>query len=331
MSKPRNPITSTEPFDHDSIHHGHLVLPWSRDDSAWGTLRIPITVMRHGEGPCALVTGGKHGDEYEGPLAIVDFARSANLDDVAGTIILVPYMNYPAFLAGKRTSPLDGGNMNRTFPGRPNGTITEKIADYFQNTLLPMADAVLDFHSGGKTLEFLPLAASHVLEDKEHSKRCAVARDAFGAPWSLNMVEIDSTGMYDDAAEAAGKTFVTTELGGAGTTTPETIAIAKRGLNNFLKHVGVLAGELDSAEPRVLSQPGDHCFCFAPESGMLEPGAALGDTLTANSVVARIWSTGRMGVAPLDLRAKMDGILIARHVPGLVQAGDCVAVFAVED
>ena len=329
--KPRNSIDSTLPFDRNGIHHGHLVLPWSRDESAWGTLRIPITVLRNGEGPSALITGGNHGDEYEGPLAIVDFAQSAKLDDIAGTIILVPFINYPAFLAGKRTSPIDGGNMNRIFPGRPDGTVTEKIADYFQNTLLPMADAVLDFHSGGKTLEFLPLAASHVLEDKEQRNRCAAARDAFGAPWSLNMVEIDSTGMYDDAAEAMGKTFVTTELGGSGTTTPETVAIARRGLRNFLKHTGNLAGEIEPVQSTILSQPGDNCFCFAPEVGMLEPVIALGGAVNEDTVVARIWPTGHTGVAPLELHAEMTGILIARHIPGLVQCGDCVAVFAVED
>ena len=55
--------------------------------------------------------------------------------------------------------------MNRSFPGRPDGTLTEKIADYFQRCLLPLADYVLDIHSGGKTLQFVPFAAAHVLAD----------------------------------------------------------------------------------------------------------------------------------------------------------------------
>ena len=62
-----------------------------------------------------------------------------------------------------RTSPIDRGNLNRSFPGRPDGTVTEKIADYFQRVLLPLADVVLDFHSGGKTLDFLPFCAAHIL------------------------------------------------------------------------------------------------------------------------------------------------------------------------
>jgi hypothetical protein len=60
-------------------------------------------------------------------------------------VIIVPAMNYPAFRAGTRTSPIDKGNMNRSFPGRPDGSVTQKIADYFQRTSLPLADIVLDF------------------------------------------------------------------------------------------------------------------------------------------------------------------------------------------
>ena len=75
MSARPNPIMSTVPFDKDGIHHGHLVLPWSRDDSAWGTLRIPICVARNGNGPVALITGGNHGDEYEGPITITRLIR----------------------------------------------------------------------------------------------------------------------------------------------------------------------------------------------------------------------------------------------------------------
>ena len=330
MSARPNPIMSTVPFDKDGIHHGHLVLPWSRDESAWGTLRIPICVARNGKGPVALITGGNHGDEYEGPLAVVEWCNSVDLDAVGGTVIAAPFMNYPAFLAGKRTSPVDGGNMNRLFPGRPDGTVSEKIADYFQNTLLPLADCVLDFHSGGKTLDFVPLAASHILDDKEQEAHCAAARDAFAAPFSLAMREIDSAGMFDDAAEAAGKTFVTTELHGGGTNTAQTNIIARRGLRNFLIHCGILNARPELTSTRLLHQPDGACFHFAEEAGMLEFCVDLGSPVTTGDVLARIWSTTGTGKPTLDISAQREGIVIARHFPGLVQVGDCAAVLAVE-
>ena len=278
----------------------------------------------------ALVTGGNHGDEYEGPLAILDWIYSVDPEQISGQVIAIPFMNYPAFQAAKRTSPIDGGNMNRIFPGNPKGSVTEKIADYFQNTLLPVADFVLDFHSGGKTLEFVCLAASHVLEDKEQEARCAAARDAFGAPFSLSMREIDSAGMYDDAAEAMGKTFVTTELGGGGGSTPETQAVARLGLRNFLNHAGILTGELVPSISRQLVQPDSNCFHFAPQAGVLELQIELGTQVQAGDLLAKIWPSNRTGTDPIHITSNRDGVLIARHFPGLVQDGDCLAVLAVD-
>ena len=156
-----SPITPTVDLDKQGVQHGFLRLPYSRDDSAWGSVMIPIAVIRNGNGPTALLTGGNHGDEYEGPIALFDLARTLDVGKVSGTVIIVPAMNYPAFRAGTRTSPIDKGNMNRSYPGKPDGTVTQKIADYFTRELLPRADVVLDFHSGGRTLDFVPFAAAH--------------------------------------------------------------------------------------------------------------------------------------------------------------------------
>lgn len=324
----KSAITPTIDFDADGVAHGFLRLPHSRDDSAWGSVMIPITVAKNGEGPTVLVTGANHGDEYEGPLALVELAATIDAAELTGRVILIPFMNMPAFAVGTRTSPIDAGNMNRLFPGRPDGTVSEKIADYFQRTLLPMADVVLDFHSGGKTLDFLPFAASHVLEDKEQEARCSAARDAFNAPYSMQMLEIDSAGMYDDAAEALGKVFVTTELGGAGTSTPETVAIARKGLRNLLIYSGIMQGEMELAPSRHLTQNDDSCFHFSPVGGMVEYTRTLGDPVKKDDVLARIWDTTRTGVAPLEILSKMDGLLTVRHTYGLIQSGDCLAVLA---
>ena len=240
-----SPITSTVPYNKDGVHHGFLRLPHSRNDSAWGSLMIPISVIRNGTGPTALLTGANHGDEYEGPVALQNLALYLTVSDISGRVIIVPAFNYPAFRAGSRNSPIDDGNMNRVFPGNPSGTVTEKIADYFMRTLVPMSDVVVDIHSGGKSLEFLPFAAAHVLADKDQQAACVAAMRAFNAPYSMLLLEIDNTGMYDTAVEDQGKVFVSSELGGGGTTTAKTVSIAKKGIRNVLIHSGILKAEPD--------------------------------------------------------------------------------------
>ncbi len=323
-----SPIVASVDFNAEGIQHGFLRLPYSRDDSAWGSVMIPIAVIKNGEGPTALLTGGNHGDEYEGPLALFELANTLTAEEVNGRIIIVPAMNYPAFRAGTRTSPIDKGNLNRLFPGRPDGTVTEKIADYFQRALLPLADFVFDFHSGGRTLDFLPFAAAHILPDKTHEERCFAAVRAFGAPYSMRMLEIDAVGMYDTAAEALGRVFVTTELGGGGTSTPRTVGIARRGLRNFLIHCGILGGDIEASETVWLDMPSDDCFAFCECEGVIELLVELGGTVKKGEPLARIYAPERTGVAPTICHAKMDGLLVARHFPGLVKTGDCVAVVA---
>ena len=329
MTTPANPISPTIPFDQDGIHHGYLRLPHSHDGSAWGNLMIPITVIKNGDGPTALLTGANHGDEYEGPVALQNLAVSLTPDAINGRVILVPYMNYPAFRAGKRTSPIDGGNMNRIFPGKPDGTATQKIADYFEHQLVPLADFVLDFHSGGRTLDFVPFAACHRLPDAAHEAQCNEAMMAFNAPYSMTLLEIDNVGMYDTAVENQGKVFVSTELSGGGSISAKTAGIALRGARNFLIHAGILAGTIDHEPTVILDMPDGDCFAFAETEGMLEMMVDLGETVEKGQTIAQIWPLDRSGVSPQKVLAKQMGVLAGRHFPGLVAMGDCLAVIGI--
>lgn len=327
----QNPIRPTIPLDGQGKAHGFLRLPYSRNDSAWGSVMIPLTVIANGQGPTALLTGGNHGDEYEGPVALQQLAWDIDPAQVSGRIIIVPYMNYPAFRAGTRVSPIDHVNLNRTFPGRPDGSVTQKIAHYFHDVLVPMADLVLDYHSGGKTLDFLPYAAAHYQDDPAHQAACVAAVQAFDAPYTMMMREIDAVGMFDTVVEAQGKVFVTTELGGGGTVTARSARIAIRGARNVLRHAGVLAGTVPAGGGGpMLDMPGDDCFHFATRDGLFHPLLDLGQEVCAGQPIARIWSPDRTGVPPTEVTANRDGIIAARHFPGLVQSGDCLAVIAVQ-
>lgn len=326
----KNPISPTIPLDAQGKHHGFLRLPYSRNDSAWGSVMIPITVIANGEGPTALLTGGNHGDEYEGPIALQALAWEIEPEEVSGRIIIVPYMNYPAFRAGTRVSPIDQVNLNRCFPGRPDGGVSQKIAHYFADVLVPVADVVLDYHSGGKTLDFLPYAAAHYLDDRDQQARCVEAVRAFGAPYTMMMREIDNVGMFDTTVEQQGKVFVTTELGGGGTATARSAQIAIRGARNVLRHAGILSGPIEAAGDSILlDMPGDECFHFATRDGLMHPLADLGDRVSAGQPIAQIWPPDRTGVEPVEVLANCDGIIAARHFPGLIQTGDCLAVIAV--
>ena len=153
-----SPVKSTIDFEQDGLQHGFLKLPHSHDKSAYGSMMIPISMAKNGEGPTALLTGGNHGDEYEGPIALFDLARTIDPRQIRGRVILVPAMNYPAFQAGKRTSPIDSGNMNRSFPGNPEGSITEKLRIISNGFCCLWPNGCLTFTPAGKPWIFFLFA-----------------------------------------------------------------------------------------------------------------------------------------------------------------------------
>ena len=326
----QSPVLVTVDFDAEGVQHGHLKVPYSGDDSAWGAVMIPVTIVKNDVGPTVIFTGANHGDEYEGPIALWWLSNELKSKDIRGRVIIVPAMNYPAFKAGKRTSSIDGGNMNRAFPGRPDGTITEIIADYFNRVLLPMADYVVDLHSGGKTLDFVPFACAHVLEDKHQQARCIAAMEAFNAPYSLMLLELDSAKMYDTAAEKMGKVFIGTELGGGGSASATTVAIAKRGILNLLKHAGILSGEPERGPSISLVTPDHRSFVTSEHSGLLEMCVDLGSDVKNGEVIALVHDIERTGTQPVEYKATIDGVLAGRHYPSLTQPGDNLAVIAIK-
>ena len=144
----------------------------------------------------------------------------------------------------------------------------------------------------------------------------------------MRMIEIDAVGMYDTAAEEMGKVFITTELSGGGTATAATVSIARRGVMNVLKHAGIVSGDIETGRSVWLDMPSADCFRFAEDAGLIEPCVDLGARVRAGDIIARVHRIDRTGQSPQDYRAALDGVLAARHFPGLVKMGDCLAVVA---
>src|SRR5262245_63623226 len=92
---------------------------------------------------------GNHGDEWEGQIGLGNLIRALQPKDIKGRLVILPSANFPAAMEGRRTSPIDEGNLNRSFPGDAEGTITQQIAYFIEHSLLPGFDYSFDFHSGG--------------------------------------------------------------------------------------------------------------------------------------------------------------------------------------
>ncbi len=215
-------------FDRDGKQVGYLNLPHSSDISAHGNICIPIAVIRNGDGPTALFEGGNHGDEYEGQVGLLKLIRSLQPDQIRGRVIILPSANFPAVEAGTRNSPIDGGNLNRSFPGDPNGGPTDMIAHYV-DALIAQADIFVDLHSGGRTLRFLPYVMTRLTPRTPQAANMA-ALHAFGAPVGVVAGPEREERYAWSSAERRGIPCLTGEFGGSGQLSIEGLRIVERGV-----------------------------------------------------------------------------------------------------
>jgi predicted deacylase len=307
---------------------GTLAVPQSTNSSGWATEYIPIAVINGGSGPTALVFGGNHGDEYEGPVTLMTLARELDPDQLQGRVIVVPMLNRPAVAVGTRLSPIDGKNMNRAFPGRPDDSITGMIAHYVSSVLFPLADLVIDIHSGGRSAHFLPSVNMHRVPDDGQMERMLAAATAWGAPYVFIYRDVGGVGLLPGEAERLGKVTLGTEMGSASQFGSEILALTAAGVRNVLRHSGILVDQPVTAPPAapviVAAEERDD-YIMAPVSGIYEPFHEMGAWYRAGQAVGQIHLIEQPFAPPVPVLARTDGMLISRRAFPLTRQGDCVA------
>lgn len=328
-------ITSLD-FEKLGKQQGFLQVPYSHNLGGWANVMIPITVVAGGRGSTVLVLGGNHGDEYQGQIAAMKLARELAPEMVTGRIILIPSLNFPAARAGTRLSPLDGMNLNRAFPGQAEGSVTSQIAHFLTTVLFPMSDVVIDIHSGGRSMEFVPCAHMHLVPDLEQRRAMLAAMLAWNTDFAFLYADIAGSGLLPVEAENQGKLVVTTELGGGEAIPAHVHRIAESGLRNVLIHVGALRGEQQTRAslglaPTILTQAlNREDYLLAPESGIFEIKFELGSKIAQGDVVGVIHHLERPDRQPEAIVAHHEGYLVTMRAPCVTQQGDCVAVVAQE-
>ena len=326
MATKKSRIMSEIDFDRDGKHQGFLRLPHSVHRSAYGWLAFPIVCIKNGAGPSVYLQSGNHGDEYEGQVALMKLCRELEAEHIRGRVIIFPTANAPAARAGLRTSPIDGGNLNRSFPGDPDGTPTEMIAHYIESVLLELADYVLDLHSGGSSMMMVPFAEIKESGDTEWNARTRALLQAFGCPISCVTEVVDDRTMAA-AAVRRGNIFLGTELGGGGTVTPGALAIGENGVRRALKHLGILPPDYpveEAGEIRMMQVGGSEYYVFAPDDGLFEPFVDLEATVGKGQPAGAIHFPETPWREPSIAGFDLDGFVLMKRMPGRTQRGDCL-------
>jgi len=295
-----------ERFDLDRLRPGSrdsFVLPIMRLPDG-GELNLPVLAATgQADGPTLTVLAGVHGDEYEGIRAIPQIFRAFDLAELRGRLIMVPVCNVPAYRTATRSSPIDGLNLARAFPGDAHGTVTQRIAHILTEQVIAPASLLIDLHSAGVAYS-MPTLVGYPYADTAHGRASREAALAFGCNvvWA-HPPDPSAGGRTISAAEALGIPWIYTEAAGGGRTLPEDVKCYRNGVLNVLRCHLLGAGNTD-APIRV------------DTSGYFISEVALLDTVTTGHVLGHVLD---FAGAPLEtIRAHIDGrVVMIRGIPAI--------------
>ena len=319
-------------FDKAGRQASYLRAPLSRNTSGWGTVEIPIVVVKNGTGPTVLFTGGVHGDEYEGLISVSQLARTLDTAAIQGRVIMMPAVNVPAVLNDTRLSPVDNRDLNRCFPGNPRGTFSEMLAHFVESVILPHVDISVDVHTAGHSGDTALSTNMHYLSDPEMRRKTMAAAAAFGAPYNVVFWGVDEGATLTSSVERRGILSLGTELGGWGRVNIEGVRIGHRGLSNTLKHFGLIEGKPETGQrdgspgTRHMMVRDQACYAFAPAEGVFEPRHMVGDSVEEGELAGYLHFVEDIDRAPIEVHYGRSGVIWMGAGPGRVKRGDVVAV-----
>lgn len=285
-------------------------------------------------GPHVLVTGGVHGDEFE-PMAAARrlIALFHARPPLRGTVMLVPVVNEPAFRRGSRVAD-DGLDLARTCPGKPDGSVTERIAHELSE-LIRGADYYIDLHTGGTRLRVLPLVGYTLHPDPAVLAAQRRMAKAFGLPIAWG-TDPNLEGRSLSVARDANVPAIYAEYHGGGGCDPAGAAAYVSGCLRVLAAVGVNdeAPPATGPEPLVVedSRPGSGHMQVnhpSPCEGFFEPCVTLGMRVRAGDTLGTV--TDVLGRTAEPILAAYGGIVIVLHTFARVEAGTSVAVILPTD
>jgi predicted deacylase len=290
---------------------------------------IPVTVIEgEYDGPVLALIAGTHGSEPSPILALQRVRTEIRPAELHGTVIIVHVANLPSFT--RRTiyrGPYDWKNLNRVFPGKADGTASERIAHAITTQVIDACDFLIDMHSGDGNEALRPYSYWNQLgvDERVDAKALELAL-AFG----IDHIVIDRDRPRDpngsvfcsNTAHVRGKPAVTTEAGGVGVPTEEMVALNVRGAYGVLRHLQMLPGTPPTVEHPVWIEP-SHVLT-SPAAGTWHACAHPDQRVLTGELLGRI--TNYFGEPVTDVRSPIDGLVLYIVVSPAMGTGEPVAM-----
>ena len=273
-----------------------------------GSEQVTIPYVRlvgtAGDGPHLTVIAGVHGTEYTSIAAAREWARELCEDEIRGQVTVVPVVNLPAFWARSPfVVPLDGKNLNRTFPGRADGSAAERLAAAVTETFIVGSDHLLDLHAGDLPEALEPFTLYDESPVGDRARELALA---YGLGHVVRQAAAGRTVGGSTSAVAAdlGIPAITAESGQCGILERESVERHLRGLRNVARFLGILDGEAERYPTPV--EHDSWLWLRTGAAGWWQPTVATGQDVEAGALLGTVAPI--LGDGPVEVRAPAAGV-----------------------
>lgn len=290
--------------------------------------QLPVSVINGSKpGPVLALIAGTHGYEYAGIIALQRIRQELDPAELSGTLLLVHIANPPSFYG--RTiyySPADSKNLNRVYPGKADGTLSERIAHAITTLVIEQSDYLIDLHAGDgnealRPYIYLPQTGNAELDEK--SRGLAVAFGLDHIVLDKGREQPPEASLYtDQTAISRGIPAITTETGQLGLTDDYWVSLAEDGILNVMRHLEMLPGEAKPNEHVVWLE--DYEVIRAPASGIFRAAVRDGYAIAEQGLLGEL--VDPFGESIAEIRAPFAGIV--NYVLGTppVTAGEPLAM-----
>ncbi len=273
---------------------------------------LPVYAFRGKEdGPTLLLTAGLHGDEINGIEVIRRLIVEDALMPEKGMVIAIPLVNVYGFIYNSRNLP-DGKDLNRCFPGSPNGSLANRLAFILMNEIVPLVDFGVDFHTGGSRITNYPQIRC-VLSNSINRELAS----AFGAPYIINSNLIDKS--FRKEASKLSKTILVYEGGESLRLDEFSISQGKAGIRRLMQYLE-MKNYREKAQVSVVLQ--QTTWLRAKISGIFNCFVEYGTTVRKNQALANI--TDPYGKTKMIMKSPNDGYIIGLNNMPVVNTGDAL-------
>jgi len=271
-----------------------------------------------GKGPTLLLNAAVHGNEVVGVEVVRKIVDEIDPNRLSGNLIAVPIVNPMAFTSGLRWDPYDNIDMNRIFPGDPDGTMTERVAYSFFSTFVQQADYILDLHSAEFPDELIPHIRIRV-DRPTQQYRDLVAATGINAVWKGPSIK----GMLQTQAFQNKTPCVTIEIGAAGVITKTDVLVGTTAVKNVMAVLGMIDETASIPDRQILLQSNE-AWVRSPFGGIFKPAIVLGQFVKKGDIIGDIIDPTSYKTE--DIESPLAGIVTGMSHQPIVRSGTRLAM-----